>query len=1357
MKKLLLLFYMMLGTISLWASNTFTFKNIGLKEGLSNGFVDDMVMDDQGFIWAATESGLNRIAGNKCTTFKTTNSNVDSDEHVGIYYDKTSNSIWIHYKNGHVDIYNCQTQKFSLYDKGKLKKHGVADINKAADGGIWLAYNDGNIQHYNTKTKASFIIDKKHFPKIKYGVRSITDDGKDHLYIGLRLEGMYVYNLRTQKVKYFCHNPHDSQSLPGNNVRYVCIDHMQNVWVGTNLGLGLFNYTTGKFRVFKHQVNNPTSLVSDNIHQIIEMDDHTLWVASDIGGISVLDLSQYLHPDTEDLHFRQISKENSGLSSNNVRRIIQDTFGNIWIANYSTGIDFVPKSNAEFHTLSNMGVPLENVLGVFCDHLGNLWLGQDNLISLYKNGQIIKTWNITPYLSGSTSSIYVSEEDHQGNIWLGTSDNGALRFNPHTGQFTHIACAQNLDVHALFEDQKEKMWIGSENGLYSMENGKVRYEKAMNQLMQERSSTTVYAIAEDNYGQYWIGTLGKGVFVFSPNGKLIIHLSDKNLLKSNSVNHIIKDEDGGIWIGSFKGLVYVPNPKYPQKLTIYDEHYGIKDSHIRAICQDRQGNIWVSLFSGIACLDIHKQRFYNYDYQSGIPTGNFVEGAAAMTPDGTIYFGSPGGVCYFNPQLLTEQKTVSPVQIISCERIGRLSNQFISTIISPNEDGTIQLTHDDNTFKITFTAKNYAQEGNVEYSYMMKGLDDQWFETEGDNEVTFRNLKPGNYTFLIRAKLKNQDWQDASTAELKVAILPPLWLTWWAKLGYVLIMLGLIWYFFRSYQKELLLRNSLAQTKWESQQKQELNEERLRFFTNITHELRTPLTLILGPLEDLMEDKQLPALVSKKISSIHDSAERLLNLINDILEFRKTQTQNRKLTVAKANLSALVKEIGMRFKDLNHNPKVNIIVDIQEGIPEIYFDSEVINTVVNNLMSNAIKYTPSGYIKLSLSCNMKTIGLSVEDTGYGIEKEALPHIYDRYYQANGKHQASGTGIGLALVKSLADLHEAKLSVESNKGEGSKFTFTLDINNTYPNALHKDDEILANHSSNQAETQEEETQKAQEDQRPLLLIVEDNSDIRQYIDDSLQEDYRIIQACNGKEGKDMAFSQIPDIIISDIMMPEMDGIQMTKILKENIRTSHVPIILLTAKTSVNDQEEGYDSGADSYLTKPFSAKLLQSRIKNILAGRRRLAEYIAKKNINVFTATDEKLQKASEVSNEQITDTTEEVPTAQLSELDQKFLEKLNMLIEKHIATEDLDMAFMTDKMAMSHSTFYRKVKALTGMSANEYIKKAKLRQSMQLLKTKQYTVSEVAMMTGFNNLGNFRESFKREYGMTPSELLREKK
>lgn len=1166
------------------------------------------------------------------------------------------------------------------------------------------------------------------------------------------MEGLYIYNLRTQKSKYFTHNPKDAQSLPGNNVRTICIDHLQNVWIGTNLGLARFDSSTGKFRVFKHQTNNPHSLAGDNIHQIIEMKDHTLWIASDLGGISVLDLNKFRRTDIEELSFRQIVKDNSGLSSNSTRRIIEDTFGNIWIGNFNTGVDFIPNHEAEFHTLSYLGLPISNINGIYYDKAQNcLWLGQDNCICQYRDGKIIKELHFTPYLSNSSASVFYLEKDHLGNLWFGTNDNGILRYNPSTHQFTHLALLQNLDVHALHEDKQGKMWIGSEKGIYSVENGQEKEEREINRMIGEKSNAIIYTIAEDNYGQLWIGTFSSGVFVLNKNRKLIAHLNDHNHLRSNTINHIVKDEDGGIWIGSTKGLAYVANPLKPQAVKIYDERQGIKDSHIRAICQDKQGNIWVSMFAGIACLDIHKQRFYNYDYQNGIPTGNFVEASATITPDGTIYFGSPGGVCYFTPQLQNEQSTVSPVHIICCERIGKLSKQCISSLILPDEEGVIHVEYDDNTFKITFTTQDLAQEGNVEYSYMMKGLDDQWYETEGDNEVTFRNLKPGDYTFIIRAKLKNQDWEDASTAEMKVVVNPPLWLTWWAKLCYVLLIIGILGYFFRSYQKQLLLRNSLAQEKWESKQRQQVNEERLRFFTNITHELRTPLTLILGPLEDLMEDKEIAERVHHKIGCIHASAERLLNLINDILEFRKTQTQNRKLTVAKANLGALVREIGVRFKDLNQNSRLNICLNIQTGVPELYFDSEVINTVINNLMSNAIKYTPEGSITLSLTMpETNTVAIAVEDTGYGIDKDALPHICDRYYQENGNHQASGTGIGLALVKSLATLHEAELTVESEKGQGSKFTFSLKTDRTYPEALHKDD----NQDLATAETSEENetTLKAPtEDIRPLLLIVEDNADIRQYIEESLHEDYRIIQACNGKEGMEQAFSQVPDIIVSDIMMPEMDGIKMTHILKEDIRTSHIPIILLTAKTSVNDQEEGYDSGADSYLTKPFSAKLLHSRIRNILSGRRRLADYIVQKNISQFETSADEQQTSPKATEEK-----EDAMTSQLSNLDKKFLEKLNKLIENHISTDDLDMAFMTDKMAMSHSTFYRKVKALTGMSANEYIKKAKLRHSMTLLKKGEYSIAEVAILAGFNNLGNFRESFKREFGKSPSEILKGK-
>ena len=1349
MKKLLLFLGLILQVLALTASTSSIFKNLGLKEGLSNGFVNDMIIDGQGFIWAATESGLTRIAGTKCTIFKNNNSNIDNDGIVGLYYNKESNSIWILFKNGHIDVFDCKTQQFIHFTQ-KIPKKSVADIKGAADGGIWIAYYDGTIQHYTPKNQKFSTISNKRLPNIKNGIRSITDDGNDHLYIGLRIEGLYVYNLRTQKTKYFRHNPNDPQSLPGDNVRSICIDHAKNIWVGTNLGLGLLDPFTGKFKVFKHIANNPASLAGDNIHQIIEMNDRTLWIASDIGGISVLDLNLYKNPLTEELKFSQITKENSGLSSNNNRRIIQDSFGNIWIANYSMGIDFIAKSAASINTLQYMGKALEEVTGLYCDHQGNLWIGQDNLMSLYQNGKLMQTWNFSSYLSNSSSSIYVFEEDKKGNIWCGTSDNGVLKFNPHTHSFTRINYAQNLDVHALCENAQGKMWVGTEAGIFSVENDKINKEQELNRQMG-KNPTIIYSIKEDNYGQIWIGTLDRGVFVFSKQMKLIVHLTEKNLLATNTINHIIKDADGGIWMATMRGLAYVQNPLQPGAIKNYNERYGIKDSHIRAISQDKQGNIWVSMFSGIACLNIHKQRFYNYDYESGIPTSNFVEASAVTTPDGTIYFGSPGGICFFNPQQLTEPKAVSPIQIINCERVGKLSDQFASRLISPNKEGIICLSHDDNTFKINFTIKDFSQEGNVEYSYMMKGLDDQWYETEGDNEVTFRNLKPGDYTFIIRAKLKNQDWEDASTAEMQVVVNPPLWLTWWAKLCYVLLIMGILGYFFRSYQKQLLLRNSLVQEKWESKQRQQVNEERLRFFTNITHELRTPLTLILGPLEDLMEDKEIAERVYHKIGCIHASAERLLNLINDILEFRKTQTQNRKLTVAKANLGAFVREIGVRFKDLNQNSRLNIRLNIKTGVPELYFDSEVINTVINNLMSNAIKYTPEGSITLSLTMpEDNTVAIAVEDTGYGIDKDALPHICDRYYQENGNHQASGTGIGLALVKSLATLHQAELTVESEKGRGSKFTFSLKADRTYPEALHKDDnQDLA--TAENAEENETTSKEPTEDIRPLLLIVEDNADIRLYIEESLHEDYRIIQACNGREGMEQAFSKVPDIIVSDIMMPEMDGIKMTHILKEDIRTSHIPIILLTAKTSIIDQEEGYDSGADSYLTKPFSAKLLHSRIRNILSGRRRLADYIVQKNISQFETSADEQQTSQKATEEK-----EDAMTCQISNLDKKFLEKLNKLIENHISTDDLDMAFMTDKMAMSHSTFYRKVKALTGMSANEYIKKAKLRHSMTLLKKGEYSIAEVAILAGFNNLGNFRESFKREFGKSPSEILKGK-
>ena len=616
---------------------------------------------------------------------------------------------------------------------------------------------------------------------------------------------------------------------------------------------------------------------------------------------------------------------------------------------------------------------------------------------------------------------------------------------------------------------------------------------------------------------------------------------------------------------------------------------------------------------------------------------------------------------------------------------------------------------------------------------MLEGLENAWYSTQGDNQVTFRNIPHGNYVFKVKTRFRNQEWNE-NAAQLTVVIAPPLWLTWYAKLGYVILFIFALYALLRFYKRKLDLESSLEVERKQSLNKQELNEERLRFYTNITHELRTPLTLILGPLEDLLSDATLSPKHANKISIIHDSATRLLNLINRILEFRKTETQNRKLSVVKGDLGQLVQEVGLRYKELNPNNKVNYHIHIETEDTEIFYDADMITIILDNLMSNAAKYTSEGDITLSLRSveenQIKYTEISVSDTGHGIDAEALPHIFDRYYQAKSKYQASGSGIGLALVKGLSELHEGILKVESAVDTGTTFTLRLLTENTYPNAIH------AQHDMEKKPMDAEETTitDTPTENHPIVLVVEDNADIREYIRSSFTDIYEVITAKDGKEGWELAQVRIPNIIVSDIMMPVMDGIELCKRIKEDMRTSHIPVILLTAKDSLQDKEEGYASGADSYLTKPFSAKLLHSRINNLLETRKKIASLLA--------LADTQPKQESAVSS--------------LNKLDNEFLQKITQIIEENLEMEKMDIAFIADKMCMSHSTLYRKIKGLTDMSANEFIRKVKMRKGVELLMSGQYTISEIAYMIGFSSVAYFRQCFKDEYGMSPSDYVKQK-
>ena len=907
-----------------------------------------------------------------------------------------------------------------------------------------------------------------------------------------------------------------------------------------------------------------------------------------------------------------------------------------------------------------------------------------------------------------------------------------MLYTPKDGRITRIGDkgSEFLDICSFSEDINGKIWIGTQTGIYSYFNNQLSYEKELNAQLPD---IMVHGIIRDKNGKLWVGTFGKGVCVFDEDDKKLYNFTTDHSFPSNAVNYMMEDSRKRILVATREGIIIFKDVSQPNVFVSFGAKEGLENTQVRAIQEDHDGYIWISTNGGISRLDEKNKRFYNYNYHDGIPMGDFMDGSTCITPDGTLFFGSQNGACYFNPRELSSPREVSPVTITQFFIYTKQTESRDTRLPVPISNRIVELPYNQNTFNISFNVLDYTQSSQVEFSYMLEGLENAWYSTQGDNQVTFRNIPHGNYVFKVKTRFRNQEWNE-NAAQLTVVIAPPLWLTWYAKLGYVILFIFALYALLRFYKRKLDLESSLEVERKQSLNKQELNEERLRFYTNITHELRTPLTLILGPLEDLLSDATLSPKHANKISIIHDSATRLLNLINRILEFRKTETQNRKLSVAKGDLGQLVQEVGLRYKELNPNNKVNYHIHIETEDTEIFYDADMITIILDNLMSNAAKYTSEGDITLSLRSveenQIKYTEISVSDTGHGIDAEALPHIFDRYYQAKSKYQASGSGIGLALVKGLSELHEGILKVESAVDTGTTFTLRLLTENTYPNAIH------AQHDMEKKPMDAEETTitDTPTENHPIVLVVEDNADIREYIRSSFTDIYEVITAKDGKEGWELAQARIPNIIVSDIMMPVMDGIELCKRIKEDMRTSHIPVILLTAKDSLQDKEEGYASGADSYLTKPFSAKLLHSRINNLLETRKKIASLLA--------LADTQPKQESAVSS--------------LNKLDNEFLQKITQIIEENLEMEKMDIAFIADKMCMSHSTLYRKIKGLTDMSANEFIRKVKMRKGVELLMSGQYTISEIAYMIGFSSVAYFRQCFKDEYGMSPSDYVKQK-
>ena len=1328
-------------------AQTYIVNRIGIEHGLSSNFVVSITQDKQGFLWFATEFGLNRFDGNTFRVYKKSGpfgQCIKGNELNKVLSDKTDDLIWVASQREGFYSFDIKNEVFTCYtpdtnDSKSITANDITDIKYNSEGNLWISFYHEGIDFYNKKTKTFTNYNKEVIPElVSDQVWTIADDGNDNLYIGHVNSGLSILSLKNGKVKNFVNQPSDPNSLPGNEIRSIFIDKNENVWIGTNNGLAIFNANTETFIVFKNSHLNPHSLSSNTIMCINQLDDNRLWIGTENGGINILDIRNAFFHSSENLIFQKISckDDESGLSNSTIRSIYQDSYNNIWIGTFGGGINFISSKPQFFNKWSYSHIPgIKNSLtnkvawGICIDDKDRLWIGTDGGgINIFDNGENILTYTKEKGVI-SDNAVLSAFKDSDNNLWFGTFKGGVNRFNSRKQQFSQLILPDNeaTDIRCFFEDNDKNIWIGSNKGLfiYNLRTTKIKSFTTENSGLPDNM---VRSISQDSIGLMWIGTFGEGLCVFDPSEPNKVQRYYKsNGFCSNMINYIFRDSKNRMFIATGEGLVLFESSN-ETAYKVFQEKNGISGSLIFAIMEGQKDEVWFSTNEGISRFFVNTEKIENYNLHDGIPLGIFMSGSVAKSKDGVIYFGSQNGVCYFNSSLSLPRVKALPAEITSFKLYSKRSDYKDNETFIP-VSSQINLNYYQNTFSIGFNVLDFALNNKVEFAYRLKGIDDTWQNTMKKKEVTFRNISPGNYQFELKSRIKNLEWSNEITA-LKIIINPPVWFTWWAKTIYLLSILYIIFHLARFYKKDIDLKNSLILQKKKHQQTQELNNERIRFFTNMTHELRTPLTLIIGPLEDILADSSLQLNISNKIAIIHQSASRLLNLINQILDFRKTETQNKQLSVIRANIADLVNEIGSTYKELNQNEDITINVNIEKDDHVLLFDPEFITAILNNLISNAIKYTLKGEINIYLRTwyenNISYTEIEVKDTGIGISHEDCTKIFDRYYQVDTNHHFSGSGIGLALVKNLVKLHQGDIYVDSVLGKGSSFRVRLLTNNIYPNAIHKGNVVseIKNENIN--------TEFADiKNNIHIILVIEDDLDIQKYIKESFSGSFEVLTANDGKSGLDLALLRIPDVIISDIMMPVMDGIELCRILKGDVRTSHIPIILLTAKVTIQDKTEGYFVGADSYITKPFSANLLHSRIHNLLESRRKLAElissYTAQKRATFFES---------------------------LNKLDNEFIEKITTIVNNNLDSDKIDVAFIADQMCMSHSTLYRKLKALVGISANEFIRKIKLQNAEQLLLTGKYNISEVAFMVGINSLAYFRQCFKDQFGASPSEYLK---
>lgn len=1219
---------------------------------------------------------------------------------------------------------------------------------------------------------------------VKARIVSMNELKDGQLLITTAKQGLLLYNPETEN--YLAYNQQNMANFPTDAIRSVYIDREEEVWFEmTEWGkVTHFNPQTKQLKQVKMTVEPQGADRSYPAFHIHEDVNNNLWVHPQGGGLSWYDREAgVLRP------FHNDPTQPDWRFSNKVHSMMSDKQGNLWFCTHSKGLEKATFHESQFQLKNNLARNLDlnttTVRALYQDQEGRIWLGKrDGRIEIYSSqfnyiGYLTENGTIATYGTPLAGVPYGIMEDRTGVVWIATKGRGVIKAEKqHSAHFkiTRYEYSED-DVYSLshnstywmYEDKNGRLWVatfgGGLNYIEPLPNGEVQFISNRNRLKGYPIDKCYRArhISGDEKGNIWVGT-SNGVVSFKADFQTPesiqfnyhSHLAGQpDALSSNNVYSIVTTQKGDLYLATFGGglnkLIGV-DEWGKAHFKNYTTDQGLPSDILLSVEEDKEGNLWISAENGLSKFYPETEQFENYTEQDLGKKMRFEEATSLCTSDQQILFGTTNGVLCFNPSNIRSYEYLPPVvftglKVYNQEVIPKATGAILQK--SLNSTGHLNLSHKENVFTISFAALDLLNPDNVKYAYYLEGFDTEWNYVNKQRTATYTNLPKGEYLLHVKSTNAAGIWVK-NERTLKITILPSFWETNLALAIYIFAFCLL--FFVAGYILSVIYR-----LKHKVSIEKQVSDIKLRFFTNISHELRTPLTLIAGPVEMVMKNKNLPADVREQLKVVERNTDRMLRLVNQILDFRKIQNKKMKMHVELIDVVPFVHRMMENYELLAQEHRIDFVFESEKPSLKLWVDTDKLEKIVFNLLSNAFKYTPHGkVIRLFIRENEQSVAIGVEDQGIGISEKKRASLFVRFESLLDKNlfYQQSTGIGLSLVKELVELHKAIIKVESKEGEGSCFTVEFQkgrehygseteflLSDGVEYQVDEENRLVASASgvviglNGESDDELEEPNGVEE--RKCMLIVEDNLELRTFLRSIFVDQYQIIEATNGAEGLKKATQFLPDMIVSDVMMPDMDGVEMTKQLREGVATSHIPIVLLTAKTDMDSRLKGIEVGADDYITKPFSSTYLAVRVENLMAQRMHLRELYCANLMSIQPVVTP------------VEEVVEEKPI--LSASDQRFMDKLTELMEQHMDNGDLIVDDLVKELAVSRSVFFKKLKTLTGLAPIEFIKEMRVKRAAQLIETGEFSMTQIAYMVGINDPRYFSKCFKQRYQMTPTE------